>query len=190
MNHKVLVIGGGNPNLYNDEHFFEVGNHPTSNYGVGLDWSKIEFWHDLNILLADHKFLTVMFDIGSESWLYNLTDDVFNYMMYLILTHTYEDGIVIVEGRRVRSSRIQLFSRLIDIGFNNIGLVRFGPIINDDIFNILSLVTGDIIDKTNIFPPDIAIGEWDPRGFIIQPPELKSVSEQNQIEFIKNRIIN
>ena len=189
MQEQVLVFGGGNPDLYGDG-FFEVGSHPTSKFGIDKDWRYIEFWQELDLFLDEYKFYAIIFDNGSESWLYDISIDVSNYIMMLIMKHIYNDGFILTTGRRIRSSETdtKILDKLLDIGFNNIGILRFGPIMNDDIFNILSLEHADIIDKTNIYPIDTDIGEWDQRGFIKENKLFQSVIEDNQIEFIRNRL--
>ena len=189
MQEQVLVIGGG-PGLY-DNNFFEIGNHSTSKFGIGKDWKNIEFWNELNIILDNYRFPAIIFDNGSKSWLYDIASNVFNYIMIIIKKHMYEDGFILTIGNRVRSSppSIKILDKLLHIGFNNIGILRFGPIIDDNIFNILSLADADIIDKTNIYPIDINIGIWDQRGFIEENIAFQSVIENNQIEFIRNRLL-
>jgi len=187
---KVLVIGGGRPNLYGDG-FFDIGNHPTSKYGIGKDWKNIEFWQELDQLLNDYIFYSIIFDNGSESWLYDISIEVFDYIMLVIIKHIYHDGFILTIGHRVRpsDSDTKILNKLLDIGFNNIGILRFGPIINDDIFNILSLSNADIIDKTNIYPIDTDIGLWNQKGYIEENSLFQSVIESNQIEFVRNRLL-
>ena len=84
---KILVIGGGRPGLYSSD-FFQVGNHPTSNFGKDKDWSILSFWTELDTLLDNHKFIGVIFDNGSESWLYKISNEIFNYIMLIIIKHT------------------------------------------------------------------------------------------------------
>ena len=185
---QILVIGGGRSDLYSSD-FFEVGNHPTSNFGKDKDWRILSFWIELDILLDNHKFKGIIFDNGSESWLYDIPTEVFDTIMLIIVKHIYDEGIIITIGKCVRSSNTKILDNLLAIGFNNIGILRFGPVIDDNIFNILSLSNAEIIDKTNIYQPCIDIGTWDPRGFVVVNPEFNSVIEKNQIEFIRNRLL-
>ena len=187
----VLVIGGGNPELYGNG-FLDIGNHPNSKYGIGKDWKSIDFWKELDIVLNNKKFYAIIFDNGSESWLYDISDEVFNYIMLIIIKHIYEEGFILTIGYRIVSSgyNTTILNKLLDIGFNNLGILRFGPVINDDIFNILSPGNADIIDKTDIYPPDTDIGLWNQRGYIEENPLFRSVIENNQIDFIKTRLFN
>ena len=52
----ILVIGGGGSYKPRNK-YFEVGNHPTSDYGSGLDWRKPSFWQ--SVLLFTHQPVTV-----------------------------------------------------------------------------------------------------------------------------------
>ena len=184
---RVLVIGGGSEDRYGIG-FFEIGNHPTSK-----DWTKVLFWDKLNILLGNYKFDAIIFDNGSESWTTNIPDNVFNdNIIPLILNHINEDGFILTTGKKVRNDKSStvILDKLLNCGFTNVGLLRFGNVIEDQIYNILSPNNADIIDKTDIHDIDTEIGTYDPRGFIIENQAFKSVTEKNQIVFIRNRLFS
>jgi len=188
---NVFVIGGGDdPNLYGGG-FFVTGCHRISDYGADKDWNTEEYWDILNKLLGDSKFDAIIFDNGSESWITDIPDNVFNdYIIPIILNHINEDGFILTTGKNVRNDKFSTFilDKLLNGGLNIVGLLRFGNVIDDCIYNILSPNNADIIDKTNIYNKDMDIGTWDERGFVIENSNFKSVPEKNQIEFIRNRL--
>lgn len=75
---KILVIGGGNPELY-DHNYYEIGSHGTSDYGAGLDWAQSNFYDGLKIHLEDQNplFQMILIDQGSASWLDNFNFEAF-----------------------------------------------------------------------------------------------------------------
>src|SRR5579872_5047003 len=98
---KQILIGGGRPELYG-QYFFEVGDHPTSNYGhsPGQDWTTLVFWQGLHALITGkkYKFKVIMFDSGSESWLANCPDDVIDCMVDDVFSNCLDkDGIIMME---------------------------------------------------------------------------------------------
>ena len=73
---KCLVIGGGNPELYNPTLFFTVGNHDTSDFPPrdkreNYNWYDLLFWDELVKYCKDNQLIfdSLMFDDGSVSWL-------------------------------------------------------------------------------------------------------------------------
>ena len=186
---ECMVIGGGNPDLYGDG-FFEVGNHPNANFGKGRDWNDPKFWTDLDEELRDKQFQAIVIDKGSASWLRDV--DLDN-MCLIIIKHIFEEGIVLIEGPFVNDVPDDIYSKIrqsiVKIGFNPIGKVGFGMVIDNDIYTIYSQGSGSILSRENVNSQDEDVGTWDPRGFIIVNPGFTYVTEPNQIEFIRNRIL-
>ena len=99
---KILVLGGGIPELY-DDNFYTVGDHPSSDFGSGKDWNNIDFWSELHeeLVKINIKFKAVIFDAGSESWFEKISKNAeFYNILYLILTEcTNEDGLMILSTK-------------------------------------------------------------------------------------------
>jgi hypothetical protein len=184
-----MVIGGGTPELYGIG-FFEVGGHPTSNFGKDRDWKDPKFWTVLDDKLGDKKFKAIIIDKGSVSHLQNIN---LNSFCLTIIKHISDEGVVLIEGPSTRPAApddiySQIRQGLFDIGLIPIGKIGFRKVIDDDIYTLYSPGTAEILHKTNINPPEMIVGTWDPRGFIQPNPDFKYVSEPNQIEFIRDRL--
>ena len=192
--HKVLVVGGGNPNLYG-EGFYEVGNHPTSNFGAGRDWNCPQFWKDLCRQTKGMTFDIMIIDKGSLSW---FNKNCIDFILIIIAKRLALEGIFLLEGPHVRNDHETDISVIIrknienrKISLNNIGRIGCGKVMDNMIYTIYSRQQGKIlesIDRSGI-NGDILPGSWDERGFIIINPDFVYVTELNQIEFIKNRFL-
>ena len=98
----ILVLGGGDESLYQPrERFFEVGSHPTSDFGSGQDWSKQNFWLQLIDVLSStaHQFRVIIMDEGSSSW-FELVDSEFFARTFIMICDNFlsKDGVVILEA--------------------------------------------------------------------------------------------
>jgi len=199
-----LVIGGGAYSL--PENCISIGNHPTSFYGIGKDWNEPHFWTEFVELILNLEFeiKTIVFDSGSESWLFRFNDETSSFFQRKISEITLEekqsfssseiiqaflyaissilsfDGIIIVPGYY-----IELHNDFVPIGkwlqyeFGNpIGICKFG---NDTTNNCIYYIFGrNTIDNTflsgqPVYPFDFIPGTYDPRGFINWNPEFKTV---------------
>ena len=93
----ILVIGGGGSYKPRNK-YFEVGNHPTSDYGSGLDWRKPSFWQSLleQLLTLKLKFRCIIMDEGSSS---HLPTDIFFLNIFILLCDTVllDNGVIIME---------------------------------------------------------------------------------------------
>ena len=191
---KVLIFGGGNPELYG-QGFYEVGFHPTSNFGAGKDWHDPRFWSDLDNELKNMTFDVIMIDDGSGSW---LSEKCMIPIITLIITRLVKGGIFILEGPHVRDNddnihdiTIMIRKEIKNIGFNTVGRIGCGGVYDNRIYTLYSLDQGEIlqkIDKSGI-NEDILPGPWNPQGFIDRNPNFKYVKELNQREFVKNRFL-
>ena len=187
--YRVLVIGGGDPGLYR-EGFFEVGDHPTSNFGAGQDWTRQQFWTDLETTLGDLKFEIIIIDKGSLSW---LPKEIFNLFLRTSMKFLDPEGIFLLEGPFARSDvTVEIHDKMKENGFKIIGRIGFGKVIDNDIYTIYSPNRGGIfmdssdINKSDINIGDITPGTWNTAGYINTNSEFKYIMEEkNQIDFIK-----
>jgi len=196
--YRVLVIGGGTPELYG-QGFFEVGDHPTSNFGVGQDWTHQQFWTDLETnlktTLGDLKFEIIIIDKGSTSW---LPEENFDLFLRTSMKFLAPEGIFLLEGPFAYKDNTDEKHEIIrKYGVNIIGRIGFGKVIDNDIYTIYSPNRGGLlmdrrdINKSDINIGDITPGTWNPVGFINPNPAFKYIMEEkNQIDFIKKRFLH
>jgi hypothetical protein len=188
---KVLIFGGGHPDLYG-QGFYEVGFHPTSNFGAGKDWHDPRFWSDLDNELKNMTFDVIMIDDGSGSW---LSEKCMIPIITLIITRLVKGGIFILEGPHARDNGDDITNMIRKeikrCDFNIVGRIGCGEVYDNKIYTLYSLDQGEIlqkIDKSGI-NEDILPGSLDPQNFIIKNPNFKYVKELNQVEFIKKRFL-
>ena len=194
---ECLVFGGGNPALYGNG-FYEVGNHPTSNYGANQMWhNNPTFWDNLDteLELLGIKFFAAIIDNGTFSWLNGHLErldatETINRMCLIMSKYVYDDGIVCMEG--IGEPGMFVYQNLEDSGFNVIGTIGLGKIIDDDYYTIYSKHKGDLLSKEdiNVDSDTMHPGEFMPNGYRDKNPKFKYTKEATQIEFIRNRIIN
>ena len=183
---RVLVIGGGNPELYG-QGFFEVGGHHTSNFGAGQDWTNSQFWTDLETHLRDMKFEIIIIDQGSTSWLRETHDLLLRTSVKLLVP----EGIFLLEGPFVHNNNTEIHDKMKEHNLNIVGRIGFGKVMDNNILTIYSPTNGrllETIDSTDI-NGNITPGDWQSAGFILPNKDFKYVKEKNQIEFIKNRFL-
>jgi hypothetical protein len=191
--YKVLVIGGGDPGLYG-QGFFEVGGHPTSNFGAGQDWTHPQFWTDLETKLGDLKFEIIILDKGSTSW---LQKEMFDLFLRTSMKFLVPEGIFLLEGPFAHNDNtVEIHDTIKEHRLNIIGRIGFGKVMDNNIYTIYSPNRGGLlIDRKDINISDINIGDitpgtWNLMGYININRDFKYVTEeQNQIEFIKKRFI-
>jgi len=184
---EILVIGGGKSDLYSNG-FYEVGNHPTSNFGNGKDWNNARFWEELDEELGELKFKSIIIDKGSGSWLHGID---FDKLCLIIIKHIYEEGVILIEDYEDGINE-KIKGKLLELGFNNIGIVGVGANGVFDCYNILSLGSGEILPKDNLNRPGLERLIPDPTnkfGYPKTNPEFVWSPEKNQIEFIRNRLL-
>lgn len=119
---KALVIGGGSPNLHTPrEYYFEVGNHPTSDFGKGMDWNQAEFWTILRdtLVSGNYQFHVIFIDQGSQSWFHDMEIDTFVSMFSeLCQSVLHETGVILIEWYHddflygIHRSLLQQFHRI------------------------------------------------------------------------------
>ena len=192
MNKSILIFGGGNPELY-DDNYYEVGNHPTADYGSGLEWNELKFWEDFKIKIGEKKFRAILFDVGSESWL--PTDEkIIDKIVEIIEVLINDKGIILYEVNNLLHGE---FPSKIKVKLEEkIGLIctfRYNDKAN--MYQVIGLLSktkeiGKTLLKNadNINDKTTKYGEHKPGWFDFNK-DVKPVSEKNQIEFIKNRII-
>jgi len=119
----ILIIGGGDNAVYKPRNkYFEVGYHPTSDYGSGLDWNNPSFWESLIDLLLTLrlKFRCIIMDEGSSC---HLPNDIFFYNIFILLCQTFlvDDGVIIMEvypsDAILNSLHIELLKNFYRIGY-------------------------------------------------------------------------
>jgi len=190
INQTILCIGGGTPELYNDK-FYQVGNHPCSHYGSGLDWNNLDFWINLSRELNNYEFNAILFDNGSESWIYQMPELVFYQMMETLLEHLVFNGIILIEGIDLYYPDFELkITNYLEKNINIIGKIGFKSSVSREF--IIFSKTNDLYLTTlnnfeNINDIYTQIGELSPRLFVIRNNNFKLVDEYNQIDFISNR---
>ena len=189
--YSVLVIGGGTPGLYG-KGFFEVGDHTTSNFGAGQDWTQQQFWTDLKTTLRDLKFEIIIIDKGSTS---SLQKEIFDLFLRTIMQFLVPEGIFLLEGPFVHNDNtVELHDTMKKHRLNIIGRIGFEKVIDNNIYTIYSPNRGGLlIDRKDINISDINIGDitpgtWNLVGYINTNRDFKYVKEEkNLIDFIKKR---
>ena len=197
---NVLVIGGGNPNLYPNSHFYEIGDH-TSYFGKSKDWSKNTFWFELEEKLKQDviTFDCIIFDTGSESWLFNISSDVLNIMAQVIISHMNPHAILITEidlnPTILHYSKIN--NLFLDNGLYLVGSTYFTKYSPYCAYNILSRVPElKLKNQQGIHKPNstfyIPILNHDGEDTKYKKTNeiYEKPIEDNQIIFCINRIIN
>ena len=204
-NCDVLVVGGGNPDLYNYM-FFTVGGHSTSDYGRTLDWSDPCFWQGLKELVGDYRFKVLMFDFGSEQWFIgSLTVEQISAAIEILV------GLLVPNGfAMLRYTNAWISEALIGIGkMNSYGVIKFGNVRDISGYYDLSVIfcfdgfadSIELTDKSCIHSSCI-LGSlcWDigPINADSRPALNKkyewcnmytSVDERSPIAFIRRRLI-
>ena len=200
---QCLVFGGGSSKLYGNG-FYEVGDHATANYGVNQSWHhNPTYWDNLDKTLESlgHNFFAGIIDSGSLSWLngqlniYAQVDTItatetINRMCLIMFKYIYDEGIVCIEG--IGEPDIFVHQNLVDAGFNIIGTIGFGKIIDNNYYTIYSKNKGLMLsmEDVNVDSDTLNPGTIMPNGYRNANPKFKYTKETSQIEFIKNRIIN
>lgn len=204
-NKRVLVIGGGNPLLYNSKYFYVIGDHDTSNYGRDKTWNLISFWKNLQNILTLKKFDVIIFDSGSESWLPK-NSNVFNKIINLIIPLLNDNGIILVTGLFKNNDTHSEYHRIHTALYltGELNIVGYFVIFNKGgeqiVYNIfskaLNIESTIIKDMTNIYITPIELRNK--INFYISKTDYTKtyyykkencVEEETQIEFIKKRIL-
>ena len=199
---KFLVLGGGNPDLYN-ELFYEVGNHPTSDFGSGQDWNISNFWKLLIIELETKKlkFDAIIIDTGSFSWFHNITN-IINDLLELFKIALDKNGILLITAyypydiqykydSKIRTSCIYYLNNklLKDDNFKPVYDLRFNNLHNTPyIYRIYQKIHDELtISKEKLYPIDYNFNYAikNVNGYIDFC--IEQVEEKNQIEFLINR---
>jgi hypothetical protein len=204
--HKVLVIGGGAPYYCEDQPpelcgFYEIGNHPSSYYGIGKDWSTTIFWDELESKFAEDSLIfdAIIFDRGSESWLPFDNEILMEKIINVLMNYLNPNGILIapVDFKHLKNSKL---NNLIWLqGLNIIGIMAFDLAYQGEYYNILSHVDNIsktlLVNKQGIYPPHslykvpLKNPEGKHNGYYGLKKNFELVSEGGLIEFCKNRII-
>jgi len=202
ISQHILVIGGGNPDLYG-EAFFEVGNHDSASWGNSkhgeevTDWNDLNFWKNLDKYLGPKQFDVLYIDQGSESHMYNINID----NMYRCLApHLSENFILILPGDGSTVGRYSINSTVMEfikrfrrltpfgrIGFSN---MRMG--VNDYQYYTLYNMSGDTsVIKFRSGDLNSAICQiTNAQGNTIHNPNFKCITDVSNIaDFIKSRIL-
>lgn len=191
--HKVLVIGGGDPTLYQNKNFYEIGDHDSSYFGKNKDWTKVIFWHALAKKFdEDHiNFDAVIIDNGTESWLFDIPKDVLNIMTQIIICRMNPHAILITE---IYDKNI-INNLFLENGLHIVGSTYFNKCLQYKIYNILSRVSNlklenqqGIYENGSICYIPILNHEGEDTGY--KKPNKERAIEENQIDFCINRIIN
>ena len=195
--YKYMVIGGGRLDLYKCK-FYEVGNHPTANYGVGIDWLTKEFWDNFNKISV--KFNAIIIDSGSEGYLptYKDNNDIYvNHMIPAIMNKLNDNGVIIINNYVIRDANnqqqhiIDLLKQMVDkYKLKNNGNFMSKETGWGTIYGIYSKSDKIKLKNNhnihNIKPSDF--GKLHENGFIVFNDKYKSINEDNIIDFIINRI--
>jgi hypothetical protein len=202
---KILLLGGGDLYKYGID-FYEVGSHDTSDFGKGKNWEKIEFWRELYEQLKNknydkNKFKALMFEEGSECWFKEISKNKEFYDVLSLILKEYidEDGLMLITGRtsdgHYRAQILEQIDKNYKKTFNKIGaFVLHGTC--GEFTDIFSIKKKNIDDtklanyKQGIYNPYIKIGEKKSDScYFIYNPGYGPVSENNLLEFVKNRIL-
>jgi len=199
---RILVIGGGTPQLYG-EGFFEVGNHDSASWGNGkhreeiTDWNDLRFWQDLDKYLGHKQFDVLYIDQGSESHMHNINID----NMYRCLSpHLSENFILILPGDGSTVGRYSINSTVMKFikrfrqltPFGRIGFPNMSMGVNDYQYYTLYNISGDT-SVIKFKPGDLnsAICQiTNAQGNTIHNPAFKCITDVHNIaDFIKSRIL-
>ena len=204
-NKRVLVIGGGNPLLYNSKYFYVIGDHATSNYGRDKTWNLISFWKNLQNILTLKKFDAIIFDSGSESWL-PMNSDVFNKIINLIIPLLDDNGIILATGLFKNNNMHNEYHRIHTALYltGELNIVGYFVIFNKGgeqfVYNIfskaLNIESTIITDMTNIYITPIELRNKI-NYYVSKTDHTKTyyykkencVEEETQTEFIKKRVL-
>ena len=192
--YKYLIIGGGQKGLYSEE-FFDIGGHDSSKYGCNKDWNNINFWINLSKYLGDKKFITIMIDRGSGSWLKDCDDNTLKEMCSVIKNLLFNEGYVIIDSEYFANPSFLETEKKIIVFLIKIGFIKYKQFMlkdtTDSTVNLIlkkSIILYDIKNTEGLYDVDIILGKKNEGQYIDYIEDLKRVNEETQQEFIKNRI--
>ena len=186
-NKSVLIIGGGNPLLYGSD-YYEVGGHPTSDFGKDKDWREKIFWDELETSMGDKKFKAIYFDEGSESWLQDIKEPILIQICNLFRKILEKEGVIIIASW-TKLKNILYKILLEDNCFLSSFRIGKGMSEKYNIFSFLPLHQTLLKDKTHIYEGNDDILGVDMGGWTKWDPKMSEVVEQNIVDFIRKRII-
>ena len=195
--YNFLVIGGGRPELYG-EGFFEVGDHPTANYGAYMDWKDPEFWPGLVTMLSNHgyRFDGIIIDNGSFSW---IQPEVIEQILNLFEIVLKADGVILLEAYDARDKikEYDITPATLYYEFNKllVGSDAFIPVYDfrfpegeGSVFRIYTRPNAKLtMNKEGLYDYGEELLRLRPDHYFDVFSE--TVKEKNQVEFLKNRLL-
>ena len=199
--YRFLVIGGGRENLYGDG-FFEVGDHPTANYGRGGNWHTNEFWKGLNKYLFDNRlsFDAMIIDDGSFSWILENHDKIFEHILTIFEMYLSENGVMIItaySARRMLPHMAHFYDMVSGTDmfeYADPGEFYFSDDQQGDVFRMFQRKNAVVpfTNLTNIWKVDLdnKLIKVNQNDVLLYDGTKKAVNEKTIIEFIKTRFKN
>ena len=197
--YRFLVIGGGTPDLYG-QGFYEVGSHPTANYGAGKDWNDKYFWSGLATELSklQIKFDGIIFDNGSFSWIIgDRAEFVFESLIRTFEIFLNTNGIIIITAYNARGTEEQItefhvrMSGSFMFTYATPGEFRLNDNHSGDVFRIFQRNGGKLeISSDNIYPVDLdnKFSRGDNTTYsLIYKNDTKCVEEKTLPDFLISR---
>ena len=197
--YRFLVIGGGTPDLYG-QGFYEVGSHPTANYGAGKDWNDKYFWSGLATELSklQIKFDGIIFDNGSFSWIIgDRAKFVFESLIRTFEIFLNTNGIIIITAYNARGTEEQItefharMSGSFMFTYATPGEFRLNDNHSGDVFRIFQRNGGKLeISSDNIYPVDLSnkFSRGDNTNYsLIYKNDTKCVEEKTLPDFLISR---